>query len=213
MDIFDDMRSKLNANAVQELDRFQNKYTERMKNTMYGLICHAYNRGLKDGKKDNQSSYNKGKEDGASEMLNVVRSIVLSQDDYIFAFPFKETIKAFNTDDPYQIFLHYEAPDILNKADEITKGMSESKNETYEIQPGDEVAWVDNHGMMSTGNRFIVTDIEPGNFISGISVRGGTHFHSVDEGSDITRWKKTGRHVDILGFLDQLKECKDGGQG
>ena len=209
MDIFEDMRSKLNANAIQELDRFQNKYTERMKNTMYGLICHAYNQGVKEGKKETLKDYARGYQDG----LNFKPEDV-----------FKEGVKAGHTDllDALNVIANQYSENecvlrnyIKNEKPERIIEMAAFYRNGFddEIKPGDEVACVDRNGMLSTGNRFIVTDIEPSEFISGITLDGGTHFHSADEGSDLSRWHKTGRHVDILGFLDQFKEDSNGGQG
>ena len=75
-----------------------------------------------------------------------------------------------------------------------------------EITPGDEVAWVDDEGLMSQHNKFIVTEIDTDeSIIGGIDLNGSVHFH--DEPDAMMHWKKTGRHFDIL---DYLSDCDEG---
>lgn len=212
MDIFDDMRSKLNANAVQELDRFQNKYTERMKNTMYGLICHAYNQGVKEGKQQASSavktSYEAGYKQGLESNCAAMQTgWEKGQKDLLDAL--KVIADKYHENGTVLLtYVRNETPTrIMEMADYYRK------LEDEDIRIGDEVVWTDQHGKQYDSNKFIVTEYEKDNYIGGITLNGGTHFHSNDDGSDITRWKKTGRHDDIIGFLKHLKEDEDGGQG
>ena len=46
-----DAKDRLYSHASQEFDKCVEKHTQKIKNCMWGMIFHAYNEGVKDGKK------------------------------------------------------------------------------------------------------------------------------------------------------------------
>lgn len=200
------IKEKLNANAVEEIDRFQQKYTERMKNTMYGMICHAYNQGEKDGRlaaeshsklqekyeegyrkglESNCGAYNLGYEKGQTELLDALKVIAKRYG------PNGMVVRSY--------VMNQSAHEIMSMAEYYRKN-----DESEKITPGDEVYWVSDDGKEYFDNSFIVTDYEEGNYIEGITFDGNTHFH--DEKEYLHNWQKTGHHIDIKAFLKKMKE-------
>lgn len=49
-----DAKDRLYNAATQQFDECLEKYAEKIKNCLYGMIFHAYNEGKKDGKKEKQ---------------------------------------------------------------------------------------------------------------------------------------------------------------
>lgn len=47
-----DAKERLYSAATQEFDKCIDKYTGKIKNCLWGMICHAYNEGRKDGLKE-----------------------------------------------------------------------------------------------------------------------------------------------------------------
>ena len=86
------------------------------------------------------------------------------------------------------------------------------KEEISKIIIGDEVASVNEQtGELEMFNTFIVTEIGE-DFIGGITSKGSTHFH--DEPDVFSRWKKTGKHIDILRVFEPVEmiSAEDGEQ-
>jgi hypothetical protein len=81
------------------------------------------------------------------------------------------------------------------------KGMGKMKNE---IKFGDEVQLYSEKGEPMLGTRFIVTEISD-NYLAGIDFGGEIYqFDTVDQVRE--KWKKTGRHFDIIGALEKLRD-------
>ena len=47
-----DAKERLYSAATQEFDKCIDKYVQKIKNCLWGMICHAYNEGRKDGLKE-----------------------------------------------------------------------------------------------------------------------------------------------------------------
>jgi len=71
------------------------------------------------------------------------------------------------------------------------------------IEIGDEVQHYTSKGEPLFGTRFIVTEIG-NNFLAGIDFGGDIYMFETDD--DAMNWKKTGRHYDILGTLQRLRD-------
>ena len=46
-----DAKDRLYSAATQQFDTCIDRYCQKIKNCLWGMICHAYNEGVKDGKK------------------------------------------------------------------------------------------------------------------------------------------------------------------
>jgi len=72
------------------------------------------------------------------------------------------------------------------------------------IEIGDEVQNYNIDGVPQLGTRFIATDMGH-NYIAGIDFGGEIYMF----GRKGNNWKKTGRHFDILGALQKLRDETD----
>ena len=81
---------------------------------------------------------------------------------------------------------------------------TEVESDKNEIKIGDEVCVYNDDGTEAACSKFFVTNIEPGEYISGIDAKGDVSFHEYGEDS-FGAWKPTGRHVDIEEMLKSLE--------
>ncbi len=76
-----DKKETLYSHATYEFDKCLEKYSNKVKNCLYGMIYHAYNEGRKDGLKEKttealEKAYSKGLED----MLEAMKDFYYSED-------------------------------------------------------------------------------------------------------------------------------------
>jgi len=221
------MNHELMDKAMQNFDVCVEKHTYSLKNALYGMINHAYKRGLEDGKQlankqveesaieaAFQQGYDKGVAEKPSEIMkkydegyrkgleNNCAAMLMGQErgqkqllDALNVIAEKHGTKG-------NVLLSYIRNDTPESIIEAAKHIVDKKeNDDDKIHVGDEVYWVDDDGKESFNDTFIVTALRDGHYIAGIDSDGDPHFH--DE--DLHNWHKTGRHIDILGFMNRME--------
>ena len=197
-----DAKDRLYDAATQQFDICIGKYGQKVKNCLWGMICHAYNEGLRDGRKEHdEQAFNIG----AETMLDAIRHFSLSRKVLFTAFTSKEVESAF-PDCGSVDFLLKDAKTILEKAEEIREARNNNiigqfPVESDSIEIGDEVQ------DPQTGAVFVVTDLDETCCIGGIASDGTVRFYELTPG-DVNYPVKTGRHFDVAPFLDQIREVK-----
>lgn len=194
-----DAKDRLYDAATQQFDICIEKYGQKVKNILYGMIFHAYNEGKRDGEKTHdEQAFNIG----AETMLDAIRHFSLSQKVLFTAFTSKEVESVF-PDCGTVDFLLTDAKTILEKAEEIREkrnnNICSSSVEPDTIEIGDEVQ------DPQTGAVFVVTDLDETCCIGGIAPDGTVRFYEMTP-DNVNYPVKTGRHIDIKPFLNQISE-------
>lgn len=188
-----DAKDRLYSAATQQFDECIEKYVRKIKNCLWGMICHAYNEGLRDGRKEHdEQAFNIG----AETMLDAIRHFSLSQKVLFTAFSSEETESVF-PDCGTVDFLLKDAKTIIAKAEEIKEKRVKMEVLPINIEIGDEVE------DPRTGAVFVVTDLDETCCIGGIASDGTVRFYEMTP-DDKYYPLKTGRHFDVKPFLSQI---------
>jgi len=230
-DNFGDMKDKLNANAVQQMEKFLDKYNQRVKNTLYGMICHAYNQGLRDGEqkgakkvdadavesaykcgydagvRDTEKkpfpAYYMGYEKGIHILMEAIRDFMISIRLRPSSFTEDEINEVFPDSSTVDL-LEQEPKQIIDAAEKI-RAERAKKNIDPEREKQDDAIRVGDE-VLYHGWYIIVTNNDPGACgYDGIYVHNGM----TAKGIDRDMCEKTGRTFDVQNFLAQAKVKKD----
>ena len=187
--------------ALGEFDSCVEKHIRKTKNAMYGIISHAYNEGVRDGRLEHDgTAYDIGMED----MLGVIRDMACCNQQTQFTR--NEMFKYFETGYWKIAIRGRRAKEIMEIGKQIYKERSEQPDEREDtIEIGDEVAAIDSEGNIHEYTRFFVTEYEEDEYIGGITLSGKTHFHCKGE-TEFDRWVKTGRHYDVRNMFNKMSE-------
>ena len=192
-----DFKDRLYDNATKNFDICIEKYGQKVKNILYGMIFHAYNKGKREGEKTHdEQAFNIGTE----TMLDAIRHFSLSQKVLFTAFT-SEEIESVFPDCGTMDFLLKDAKEIIEKAEEIRENRNNNIAKLTiapdQIEIGDEVQ------DPQTGAIFVVTDLDETCCIGGIASDGTVRFYEMTP-DDVNYPVKTGRHIDVKPFLNQI---------
>ena len=113
---------RLRDNAFQQFDKCVDKYTQKVKNCLSGMIYHAYSEGKKDGQKswlqEKRKEWNAAYRKGLEDMLLVIRDAILSKELNPNGFRADEMLEVFGGVAPRD-FLLMDPEEIMERADII----------------------------------------------------------------------------------------------
>ena len=114
-----DAKERLYDASTQQFDKCVDKYLQKMKNCLWGMIYHAYNEGIKDGRKEHdEQAYKIGTED----MLDVIRDFLLTSKERPSYFAYEEIKEVMTVSDDYTFdVLSLDAETLMEKAKEIKR--------------------------------------------------------------------------------------------
>ena len=195
-----DAKDKLYSAATQQFDECVEKYVQKIKNCLWGVICHTYNEGLRDGRKEHdEQAFNIG----AETMLDAIRHFSLSTRVLFTAFTSKEIESVF-PDCGTVDFLLKDAKTILEKAEEIREARNNSMGplQPEKFKIGDEVQFQDRE------TKFVVMYIGKDGSLNGIGANGIAFCDKNPE-----KWHKTGMHyneaVDLINAFKQKDDVNE----
>ena len=190
-----DVKDRLYDNATQQFDVCIEKYGQKIKNCLWGMICHAYNEGLRDGRKEHdEQAFNIG----AETMLDAIRHFTLPTKVLFTAFTSKEIASVFPDFGAVDFFLK-DAKTILEKAEEIREARNNSMGplqvEQDKFEIGDEVQFQDGE------TKFVVMYIGTDGSLNGIGANGIVFCKNPE------KWHKTGVHYDeAINLINAFKQ-------
>ena len=114
-----DAKERLYDASTQQFDKCVDRSLQKMKNCLWGTICHAYNEGVKDGRKEHDEQAYKI---GAEDMLDVIRDFLLTSRERPSYFAYEEIREVMNVSHNYTVdILSLDAETLMEKAKEITR--------------------------------------------------------------------------------------------
>ena len=115
------MKEELRDSAFQKFDDCVQRYANKIKNCLDGMIYHAYNVGKKEGWHDklinDRDAWNAAYRKGTEDMLDAVRDFLLTSEERPSSFEYDEIRKVMTLSDNVTLdILNHDAESLMEKA-------------------------------------------------------------------------------------------------